>query len=350
MHVRYEDLASGVTQQARQWVPSDCREYRVRAASMLSQSSFMDTHTDNGVVFMQVPLSAGVEEVRVNETCVQHFILCVSGSQMWPDHDVTAQITRLLPYHYFHVIDWLWFTDPSDASDSSACSRSVTMWIAHVLAHGRPLANGDTVCFRCIDDQSVSLPLHTLKALSPRWRQYTPACWHTRFSAPNIVAFNGLLAYMLQCGPAVTMQDVRLALPVAWSHDMQGALHQSLALLEQIDTYTSRAEDTALQETILWCDAHRLRLPHIVMMRLVKTFIGSSWVGVPYMWKVASTIGLPGFPIYRLSSTTLLSLAKLSQEQDASHRTNPVEIAVKQYYVQKILHRALVRRASRSVT
>ena len=311
------------------WLPQALRASRSHEAKMLTApNAFCDdgSECNHGVVLCPSPCP------HATSLGTRHDLLWMADGTCWSDAEIDAQIRPLLAVG----TPFVWFDDPVRSVTHGRLIRYV-----HVLWRTPSLPTApvtDTVDFVCSDGPVVGVPAHLLRALAPVWRDVHAKSFLSHFDSRNVIAVVQVARSMAhEEGVECKHVDLARALPVAWAHGICGMVRYALARLTAHEAYESVDDERAVQKIIVWCDQHKFELPLVVRMRMMKTLIGSQWVGVPYMWKVSTDSSIPGFPLTQLRNALLLGLKRLSVEQSEGSgvRMSPVDVVLRNRYTRR---------------
>lgn len=267
-----------------------------------------------------------------------HDVLWLADGLQWTDAEIDQQLRLLLP----RAAQYVWYDNPKPSFVHGQNLRHVQVLWRAVLdsAPRRPLVPPTaSVTFLCPDAEgsAETIPADLLRAFSSQWRLQRDT-WTSAFATKKVRALRRVLEHMVgkYDGPEdlsyATLTD---ALSPAWAHGMSGVLSYGLRHVSKYDEFRTQHEDIAVQTAILWYDAHGYQLPEYVRLRLMKTVIGSTWIGAPFMWKVSTDPALPGFPLMRLRSRVLFNLRRMAMQHDDSMRMSPVDIVLRIRYARR---------------
>lgn len=170
-----------------------------------------------------------------------------------------------------------------------------------------------------------------LTSCSPVWeevlvhREDMRTSFRTRFTSKSLAAFHSI-ALLGRSGyvfdSSVSFETLHAALGPIHAYNASGLLSFVMHELQQHSMFKDIATEWFLQNIILNIDSHRVLIPHFIILRLMKTIVGSSWPGMPYMWKVAYTPHMVGFPIHSLSTRTLDRILHALHDQEEYGNNN----------------------------
>jgi hypothetical protein len=303
--------------------------------------------THDGKSHAEVPLHGVV--LRPNAWAYQippgthHDVLWVADGKRWDDADVDRQLLIFLP----RFAQYVWYDNPKPSFTHGHELRHVqVLWRPRSTPLDPAPKAAQSVQITCVDDGTVFVDASLLRVFSSAMRGEISS-WSSVFTTKKVNALLATLEFMV--GRYAATNDLQYAtlceaLGPAWSYGMHGVLAYGLRCLAAYESFRTQEEDMAFQSAILWYDAHEYTLPDNVRLRMVKTFIGSSWIGAPYMWKLSTDALLPGFPITRLRSRLLFDLRRIARNNDDTTRMSPVDIVLRIRYSHRMLIRWRQRR------